>query len=339
MFETSQITLKNIFENISEISLITDFWISREQYGYIGVTVHWISDDYNPKEAFKKQNHNEDNSQNINKILFNNDIQDKILEKFEKIPDSKIANIIEINENGSKKKLNISRPIEIKGLVLLFLEMLNGLLKKYWLVSSDIGFLVTLLDSRSKKLVYFTENKEENENKRENENKDKNQDDVDLDKFLLDSIFRKEDSCNEEENEVDIYLKFKSNRNINPLSWSPRSPRADIRPRYFLGADNEDEIEAILLEHESHSLHEFIDGNEPFHPIIDFDLPIEMLNTITPKLSYSQAKNLLCHTFRDICLEAFSKWDKKTVTIAKSSDVNKISLHILTFGIRLSNIS
>ena len=73
-----------------------------------------------------------------------------------------------------------------------------------------------------------------------------------------------------------------------------------VRPRHFLDADNENEIEAILSEHEGHSLHEFIDGNEPLRPVIDFDLPIETLNVITPKLSYAQAKNLLCHAFRDV---------------------------------------
>jgi hypothetical protein len=35
----------------------------------------------------------------------------------------------------------------------------------------------------------------------------------------LDSIFGEEESCEEEENEVDIYLKLKQIRNVNPLSW------------------------------------------------------------------------------------------------------------------------
>src|SRR5215213_3767709 len=74
-----------------------------------------------------------------------------------------------------------------------------------------------------------------------------------------------------------------------------------VRPRHFLGADNADEIEAILSDHEGHSLHEIIDGDEPLRPIIDFDLPIEMLNAISPKLSDKQAKNTLCNAFRDVC--------------------------------------
>ena len=45
-----------------------------------------------------------------------------------------------------------------------------------------------------------------------------------------------------------------------------------VRPREFLGADNADELEAILSERDGHSLHEFIDGNEPLRPIIDFNL-------------------------------------------------------------------
>src|SRR5436305_9308067 len=112
-----------------------------------------------------------------------------------------------------------------------------------------------------------------------------------------------------------------------------------IRPRHFLGADNEDGIEAIFSEREGHSLHEFIDGDEPLRPIIDFDLPVETLNTISPKLSDKQAKNILCNAFKEVCLEIFPDWDKKTITIADSSDVKKISLYISTFGMRLLNIA
>ncbi|GBC12518.1 highly derived D5-like helicase-primase [Rhizophagus irregularis DAOM 181602=DAOM 197198] len=112
-----------------------------------------------------------------------------------------------------------------------------------------------------------------------------------------------------------------------------------VKPRHFLGADNADEIEAILTEREDHSLHEIIDGDEPLRPVIDFDLPIETLNAITPKLSGGQAKNSLCCAFRDTCLEIFPEWDKETLTIAESSDEKKISLHVSTFGMRLPNIA
>src|SRR5436305_15269467 len=57
-----------------------------------------------------------------------------------------------------------------------------------------------------------------------------------------------------------------------------------VRPRHFLGADNADEIEAILSDHEGHSLHEFIDSDDSLWPFIDFDLPQEVLDTIEPKL-------------------------------------------------------
>ncbi|RIA80376.1 hypothetical protein C1645_838811 [Glomus cerebriforme] len=58
-----------------------------------------------------------------------------------------------------------------------------------------------------------------------------------------------------------------------------------IRPRYFLGADNEDKIEVILSDYKGHSLHEYIDNDEPLQPIIDFDLLVEILNAIFSKLS------------------------------------------------------
>ncbi|UZO01913.1 uncharacterized protein OCT59_020419 [Rhizophagus irregularis] len=123
------------------------------------------------------------------------------------------------------------------------------------------------------------------------------------------------------------------------LSSDAPPPILFVQPRNFLGADNEDEIEAILAEREGHSLYEIIDGDEPLRPIIDFDLLVEALNAITPKLSSGQAKNLLCRAFRDTCLEIFPEWDKETMSIAESSDEKKISLHILTFGMRLPNIA
>src|ERR1043166_1435947 len=66
-----------------------------------------------------------------------------------------------------------------------------------------------------------------------------------------------------------------------------------VRPRHFLGADNEDGIEAILSEREGHSLHEFIDGDEPLWPIIDFDLPREVYDSIEPKLTGKEIQDLL----------------------------------------------
>jgi len=132
------------------------------------------------------------------------------------------------------------------------------------------------------------------------------------------------------------YCEFKAS-DIGQCLYKIRDD--SVRPRHFFGADNEDEIEAILSERVGHSLHEIIDGNEPLRPIIDFDLPVETLNAITPKLSGGQAKNILCRSFRDTCLEIFPKWDKNTMSIADSSDEKKISLHVLTSGMRLPNIA
>ena len=66
------------------------------------------------------------------------------------------------------------------------------------------------------------------------------------------------------------YCGFKAS-NIGQCLYKIRDD--SVRPRHFLGADNEDEIEAILSEREGHFLHEFINENEPLQPIIDFDLP------------------------------------------------------------------
>ncbi|RIB01140.1 hypothetical protein C2G38_2297601 [Gigaspora rosea] len=112
-----------------------------------------------------------------------------------------------------------------------------------------------------------------------------------------------------------------------------------IRPRNFLGADNEDGIKAILSDREGHSLHEFIDGDEPLQPIIDFDLPREVHDGIEPKLTRKEILDTLNRAFRDVCLEIFPKWEKNSITVASSTDAKKISLYISTTGMRLKNIA
>src|SRR6266542_4388782 len=87
----------------------------------------------------KDSNYNE----NTNEILSDNNVQDEILEEFEEIPDSEVADIIAINEKETKKNFNISILIETKGLIILFLEALDGSLKKYWSIPSNIGLLAT----------------------------------------------------------------------------------------------------------------------------------------------------------------------------------------------------
>src|SRR3954452_18675578 len=105
-----------------------------------------------------------------------------------------------------------------------------------------------------------------------------------------------------------------------------------VEEKSFLGADNEDEIEAILSEREGHSLHEIIDGDEPLRPVIDFDLPQEVYNNINPKLTRKEILDLLNRAFRDVCLEISPDWDKNSITVASSTDAKKISLHISTTG-------
>src|SRR6266536_6257142 len=97
-----------------------------------------------------------------------------------------------------------------------------------------------------------------------------------------------------------------------------------VRPKHFLGADNEDEIEAILSDREGHSLHEYIDVDEPLRPIIDFDLPREVYDSIEPKLKGKEIRDLLISAVTKVCLEIFPKWDSETITIASSSDAKKI---------------
>ncbi len=112
-----------------------------------------------------------------------------------------------------------------------------------------------------------------------------------------------------------------------------------VRPRQFLGVDNEDEIEATFTDREGHSLHEIIDGDKPLRPIIDFDLPREVYDSLDPKLSGKEIRDLLISAVTKVCLEIFPKWDPETITIASSSDMKKMSYHILITGMRLKNIT
>lgn len=168
----------------------------------------------------------------------NDELQNEILEEFEEIPDSEIADTIEVNEKGSKKNLNILKPIEIEGLVGLFLEALDLSLKKYWSVSSEVGLITTLLDPRFKKLTCFNETDKQKANtllikkyeKYIEENKvinieendgqtEENSDEFEL-KSLIGSIFGNEESDEEDENEVDIYFNLKTAKlGSNPLHW------------------------------------------------------------------------------------------------------------------------
>src|SRR4051794_38040215 len=52
MFNSEQTKLKKIFEYVKKISLTTDFWTLRGQHENIGMTAHWVSDDYNSKKLF-----------------------------------------------------------------------------------------------------------------------------------------------------------------------------------------------------------------------------------------------------------------------------------------------
>ena len=75
------------------------------------------------RRMLKNYQNNENENNQIIEILLNDDnVQNEILEEFEEIPDNEIADTIEINEKGAKYKLNISRPVKIKELVLLFLK-------------------------------------------------------------------------------------------------------------------------------------------------------------------------------------------------------------------------
>ncbi|RHZ87250.1 hypothetical protein Glove_38g61 [Diversispora epigaea] len=119
----------------------------------------------------------------------------------------------------------------------------------------------------------------------------------------------------------------------------PEQSMNSVKPRQFFGTDSEDGIETIFAEHQGHSLHEFIGGDYPLRPFIDFDLLQEKLNKIDPKLTRKEAYFVLIGAFREVCIEIYPKWEIKTLTIASSCDQKKMSYHILTSGMKLKNIT
>ena len=58
-----------------------------------------------------------------------------------------------------------------------------------------------------------------------------------------------------------------------------------VRPRQFLGANNENKIEVTFTDREGHSLHEIINSDKPLCSIIDFNLLREVYDSLDPKLS------------------------------------------------------
>jgi hypothetical protein len=145
-----------------------------------------------------------------------------------------------------------------------------------------------------------------------------------------------EPEVEEEENGTFYHRGFKA-ESVAEYMYKIRDD--SVKPKQFLGTDTEDGIEAILSERQGHSLHEFIDGDDPLRPFIDFDLSRETFDKIKPKLTPKEIQDLLCHAFARTCKKIYPEWEKTTLTIASSSDKKKMSLHISTFGLRLKNIT
>ncbi|RHZ84965.1 hypothetical protein Glove_74g167 [Diversispora epigaea] len=141
----------------------------------------------------------------------------------------------------------------------------------------------------------------------------------------------------EEENSGAFYHQGANAESVAEYMYKIRDD--SVKPRQFLGTDSEDGIENIFTDRQGHSLHEFIDGDDPLRPFIDFDLSQEKLNSIVPKLTRKETYYALIGAFREVCIEIYSDWDIKTLTVANSSDQKKMSYHISTFGMRLKNIT
>ncbi|CAJ0640076.1 13586_t:CDS:2 [Entrophospora sp. SA101] len=90
-----------------------------------------------------------------------------------------------------------------------------------------------------------------------------------------------------------------------------------VRPRDFLGTDTKDGIESILKDHKGHSLHEYIDGDDPLR---------------------KEIQNLLCGAFKEVCLEIYPDWDKTTLTIASIAKFTELVHKKLLVALQSKNI-
>src|SRR6266498_3231953 len=94
----------------------------------------------------------------------------------------------------------------------------------YPLIFSLKNYIKDMLEIYQKDSNY-NENTNKNKTVSGDEVEDKKEENFDYfdlnnkDKTLINSILGGEESEGEEENEVDVYLKFKSSKNVNPLSW------------------------------------------------------------------------------------------------------------------------
>ncbi len=80
-----------------------------------------------------------------------------------------------------------------------------------------------------------------------------------------------------------------------------------IRPRNFLNVDNENELKAILSDCENYFLYKYINSDELFHSIINFNLSWKIYDSIESKHINKEILDLLNHAFIKICLEISPK--------------------------------
>nr|CAG8435302.1 12316_t:CDS:2 [Entrophospora candida] len=90
------------------------------------------------------------------------DEEDDSLLNIEVIPDEEEADELIVAVPGSKKKINISRPIDTNGLKVHILKNLLLSIDKYWDLPSDLSFISSSLDPRLKKLNHLSSTQREN---------------------------------------------------------------------------------------------------------------------------------------------------------------------------------
>ncbi|CAI2179487.1 2215_t:CDS:2 [Funneliformis geosporum] len=250
--------LKKIFEEIDNICLTCNTWMSKE-HGIIAITANWISNTYKPQEAFLTLEEIDfpftsiTIKEKIKEIIHEWNISNKVSfittenaacmieaikllgEEFnvERIPcvshtlQLVIAKAMNINQNMQIFILRVKR------LVYFFSspKHLDSLIKAqealhYTRVYKKVKEIPTKWNSSfyswEKLLILRRALTYLCNEKISNQNKSESRNDEDIlnNKSIMNMLMEDDVSSDEEEvNEIDIYLKIKANRNIMPLYW------------------------------------------------------------------------------------------------------------------------
>ena len=92
------------------------------------------------------------------------DNENELLLNIEDIPDNEHADEVIVAVPGTRKKVNISNPINTNNLKIQILKILLTSIDKYWNFSSELSSVSSILDPRLKRLNHLSSTKKTKQN-------------------------------------------------------------------------------------------------------------------------------------------------------------------------------